>query len=336
LSIQLIDSFGRTINYLRLSITGRCNLRCLYCMPHGISTRNSCAGEMNDEKNDEISFEELLRICRILSGIGISNVRVTGGEPLLREGAPEFISQLKKIAGIKRLSMTTNGLLLAEHLPALAAAGLDAINISLDTLDAETFRRLTGYAGLEKILSAVDSAVELGLSVKINCVAMKGINENEIPLIAALAKNKKITVCFIELMPLGVASAIKGLPVSGIVSSLEDAFGHLAADAADVQSGPAVYHKLEGFIGRIAIIAAVSQRFCSGCNRLRITAVGELKPCLASPLSIDLRRLVKEACDSEIEQAVRELVLKKPAGHNFGAAAQAQKYSEAEMFRIGG
>ena len=329
LSTKLIDSFGRTIDYLRISITERCNLRCLYCMP------SDCSGKI---AGDEVMrFEDLLRICRILASIGISTVRVTGGEPLVRKGVADFIKEIKSIDGIKRVNMTTNGMLLGEHLQSLAAAGLDAINISLDTLDNEKFRHLAGREGLAAILPAIDRALALGLTVKINCVPLRGFNEEDIVRIAALAKDKKIGVRFIELMPLGAAAAMQPLPVNETAALIEKAFGQLTPSAVKPGSGPAVYYTLPGFAGYIGIIGALSSRFCEDCNRMRITSAGILKPCLASDIGIGLRQLLKDnASDREIEKAVRELVRKKPAGQNFTAASEKAKLGKIEMARIGG
>jgi len=336
LSTILTDQFGRTINYLRLSVTDRCNLRCLYCMPiEGI-------GRIT---HDEVMrFEELTRVCRVLARMGIGTVRVTGGEPLVRKGVANFVGELKALEGIERVTMTTNGVLLGEHLETLATAGLDAVNVSLDTLDDERFRRLTKGGGMSGILPAIDRALALGLEVKINCVPMRGFNEEDIVRIAALARDRNIAVRFIELMPLGIAAEMQPLPIGEVVALIEKNFGSLTTSPA-TGSGPAVYHGLPGFAGQIGIIGALSRGFCEKCNRLRLTAAGILKPCLSSDLGVDLRRLVRDnASDGEIEGAVRELAGKKPAGHSFGGVAAGasvgagakQDHRSKEMFRIGG
>jgi len=336
LSTILTDQFGRTINYLRLSVTDRCNLRCLYCMP---------AEGVDRIMHDEVMrFEELIRICRILASLGIGTVRVTGGEPLVRKGVASFIRELKAVEGIGRVTMTTNGVLLGEYLKALVASGLDAVNVSLDTLDEGRFRRLTKGGGVNGILSAIDRVLGFGLGVKINCVPMRGFNEEDIVRLAALARDRNIAVRFIELMPLGVAAGIQPIPIGEVVALIEKNFGILTASPV-TGSGPAVYHNLPGFAGQIGIIGALSRGFCENCNRLRLTAAGVLKPCLSSDLGIDLRSLVRDnASNGDIERAVRELVGKKPAGHSFGgvisgASADAdarQDHRNKEMFRIGG
>ena len=328
---MLTDPFGRTIDYLRLSVTDRCNLRCLYCMPGKGIDRLSHA--------EVLRFEELLRICRILAGMGIGTVRVTGGEPLVRKGVTGFVGELKASAGINRVTMTSNGVLLGEYLQTLASAGLDAVNISLDTLDNGRFRHMTGGVGPGGILPAVDMALALGLEVKINCVPMRGFNEKDIAPLAGLARDRNMAVRFIELMPLGAAAKMQPLPVDDVVNIIENAFGPLTASAVKPGSGPAVYHTLPGFAGHIGIIGALSRGFCENCNRLRLTSAGVLKPCLSSDLGVDLRRLVRDnASDKEIEGAVLELVGKKPAGHSFGGVlpATVREHRTKEMFRIGG
>ena len=340
MSAILTDQFGRVINYLRLSVTDRCNLRCLYCMPY--------EGVDRITHDEVMRFEELIRICRILASMGIGTVRVTGGEPLVRKSVANLVGELKNIDGIRRVTMTSNGVLLGKHLETLVAAGLDAINISLDTLDEKKFRYLTKGGGIADILPTIDRALGFGLGVKINCVPMRGFNEKDIVRLAALARDKNIAVRFIELMPLGAAAEMQPLPIGEVVALIEKKFGPLSAApsttlSAQAGSGPAVYHNLPGFVGQIGIIGALSRDFCENCNRLRLTVAGILKPCLSSDLGIDLRRLVRDnACEDEIRGAVRGLVAKKPAGHSFGglisgaSASTKQDHRNKEMFRIGG
>ena len=320
---MIVDSSGRTINYLRLSITDRCNLRCRYCMP---------AEGVEPLSHDEVlRFEEVLRLCRILAALGINVIKVTGGEPLARLGTADLIRELKSITGVGHVTMTSNGVILGKYLPALAAAGLDAVNISLDTLDEKKYLELTRTAGIADILPAIDTAMELGLRVKINCVPLKGFNEDDIVKLAAMARDRDITVRFIELMPLGAASELQPLPAGEIVSLIEDEYGHMEQSAAKLGFGPASYYTLAGFTGHIGLISAVSRCFCSSCNRLRLTASGLLKPCLSSDLSLDLRGLVRgNFSDGEIAEAIQKLAAAKPAGHNFGGA------NDINMFRIGG
>jgi len=288
--------------------------------------------------SEVMDFDDLVSVCRILARLGVRTVRVTGGEPLVRTGAAEFIRDLKAVAGIKRVTMTTNGVLLGEeNLRALSAAGLDAVNISLDTLDRERFARISGCGGFENILPAIDAALELGMSVKVNCVPLGDFNEQDIPAIAELARTRNIAVRFIELMPFGPAAEMRPFPIREVASRVEAAFGKLMQVPVKLGEGPAVYHTLPGFAGHIGIIGAVSRGFCEDCNRLRITAAGTLKACLDSTAEIDLRGLLaNKASEREIEAAIVDLVRRKPAGHRFASAGEERKREAAELFRIGG
>jgi cyclic pyranopterin phosphate synthase len=339
--MNLIDSLGRKIDYLRLSITDRCNLRCLYCMP--------VQGIDNISHNEVLRFEELLRICRILAGMGIRAVKITGGEPLVRKGAVELIKEINSINGIEQVTMTSNGVLLGEYLPALSSAGLKAVNISLDTLDEKKFLHLTRKQGFKNILPAIDKAIELGINVKINCVPLRGINEGDIVKLAALAKEKSIAVRFIELMPLGVASVMQPIATDEIISMLKKTFNDMTESTEKPGNGPAIYYNIPGFKGLIGIINSTngstsstasggfsSQSFCKNCNRLRLTAAGIMNPCLASNIGLDLRSLVRSSIsDEKIAKAIQELIEKKPAGHNFDKNNK-HEHQNKEMFRIGG
>jgi cyclic pyranopterin phosphate synthase len=324
------DSFGRTIDYLRVSITDRCNLRCVYCMPpEGVDLM---------PHNDVLRFEEITRICRVMAGMGIKKIKVTGGEPLVRRGAVDFIRSLKKLPGIENVTMTTNGMLLGECIDALADAGLDALNISLDTLDKTNFRRITRceeYEGLDKILAAVSRAAKRRLSVKINCVPLRGINEGDIAKIAGLAKDRAVAARFIELMPLGAAAALRPIPADEVKNLLEKEYGRLNPAEVKLGNGPAAYYTLPGFSGYIGFISALSRAFCENCNRLRLTASGLLKPCLSSDINTGLRSLLRGGVtDSELERAMSETILRKPLRHNFGGGLL--EHGKKEMFRIGG
>jgi cyclic pyranopterin phosphate synthase len=285
--------------------------------------------------HDEVlRFEETLRLCRIMAALGIKAIKVTGGEPLVRRGVTSLVGELKSIKGIDHVSLTSNGMLLGEQLESLVAAGLDAVNISLDTMDGERFRQLTGTEGLNKIISAIERAVELGLKVKINFVPIRAFNEEDIVRIAALASNRDITVRFIELMPLGKAVTLQPLPVDQVMSLLEREYGPLKPSTMKLGNGPATYYTLQGFASHIGFISALSHSFCQNCNRLRLTASGLLKPCLSSDLSLDLRSLVRNgASDEEIVDSIQKFVTRKPAGHSFGISSEA---SNINMFSIGG
>jgi len=319
----LIDPFGRILDYLRVSVTDRCNLRCVYCMPpEGVSWK---------PHDTMLTFEEILRLCGIMADLGIRKIRVTGGEPLVRRGMASFLGKLKDIRGIERVALTTNGFLLAAYLD--EAEPLNAlpagVNISVDALDPERFRRITRHetAGPAEILPLVGRLLEKHIQVKINCVPIRGFNEEDIVPLAALARDKDIAVRFIELMPLGSAAAFEPVPGKEIAALLEKHYGDLVP-CADVQgSGPALYYSLPGFTGKIGLINALSHGFCETCNRLRLTSGGLLKPCLSNDLSLDLRELLRRgASDGELSAAINSAVFKKPRFHTlsefYGTPAQ--------------
>jgi cyclic pyranopterin phosphate synthase len=280
--------------------------------------------------NSVLRFEEMLRICSVLAGMGISVIKITGGEPLLRQGVTSFVKELKKVNGIHHITLTSNGVLLEEHLPALAEAGIEAVNMSIDTLNKERFQWLTRSDMAVNVLSVIGKAAELGIRVKVNCVLIRNFNEDDIAQLAGLAKDMHIAVRFIELMPMGIAAELQPLPADEAISLIEREYGTLQACTEKLGNGPAVYYKPPGFKGHIGFISAMSRSFCESCNRLRLTATGMLRPCLSSDLGLDLASLVREgASDKKLEEAMRNLVAQKPAGHHFG-------WVNENMFRIGG
>jgi cyclic pyranopterin phosphate synthase len=282
-----------------------------------------------------------------MADLGIRKIKLSGGEPLLRREIAAFIAALKETPGIEQVTMTTNGILLGGELEKLVDAGLDAVNISLDTLDGETFCRLTRWdecrngcqGGLDKTIRAIEEACAAGLRVKINCVPLRGINDHEVAAIAALAKDRPLAVRFIELMPLGSAEAFEPLGGEETAALVEKQYGKLVPFVGKLGNGPAEYFAPEGFAGAIGFINPISRGFCESCNRLRISSLGFLKPCLSSDLGLDLKALIRSgAGDGELEAALRDIVLRKPAHHcfsevygNCAAAGPPQ-----EMFRIGG
>ncbi|WP_010259667.1 GTP 3',8-cyclase MoaA [Treponema primitia] len=338
----MIDRYGRIIDYLRISVTDRCNLRCVYCMPaEGVEWK---------PHGDMLSFEEILRLCGIMAGMGIRKVKVTGGEPLVRKGVAGFIAKLKTIPGIEQVTITTNGILLEEFFDEAAADGagrpVDGVNISLDTLDPERFSRLTRTAsdafvrgqGLPAILRALDRAQTLGIPVKLNCVPLRGFNETDLAGIAALARNVNRAVRFIELMPLGSAGSLEPIPGAEVAAMLEQAYGKLIPYTGRLGNGPAEYYSLPDFAGKIGFINAVSEGFCETCNRLRLSSGGILKPCLSSDTGKDLRALLRGgAPDADLAAAVAELVAQKPPSHNFSAVYERERTNHVSgMYHIGG
>ncbi|MCL1813878.1 MAG: GTP 3',8-cyclase MoaA [Treponema sp.] len=310
---MLKDSFGRTLDYLRVSVTDRCNLRCVYCMPpEGVEWK---------PHNTVLSFEDFLRICRIMAELGIRKIKVTGGEPLVRRGVASFIKNLTELPGIEKVTLTTNGLLLSAYLDEAEAMGAlpAGINISLDALNPEQSKQITRNDNTvpQAILPLLDRLLGKNITVKINCVPIRNSNEEEILPITALAKDKNIAVRFIELMPLGFAAASKPVPGGEIAALLEKTYGALTPYSGVSGSGPAVYYKLPGFEGTIGFINAISSGFCETCNRLRLTSGGFLKLCLSDDLGLDLKELLRAgASDKEIAHAITEIAAKKPRYHN--------------------
>lgn len=277
---------GRTIDYLRISLTDRCNLRCRYCMPCAVPSV---------PMDEVLAYEEICEITRAAALEGIHHVRVTGGEPLVRKGCPDCVRMLKEIPGIETVMLTTNGVLLKEALPELLLAGIDGINISLDTLKREKYREITGYDGLPHVLEAIEACVKAGIRTKINVVAAREINETEIVNLAELSKQYPVDVRFIEMMPIGYGKCFHGLDNREVLSQLKERYPGLteAKTVPGAGYGPAVYVQIPGFPGRTGLISPIHGKFCKDCNRLRLTSVGRLKYCLCYEDSEDLRALVR-------------------------------------------
>ena len=328
----LRDGFNRPINYLRISVTDRCNFRCFYCMPKD--------GVPFKSHEEILTYEEIALVVRAAADLGITKVRLTGGEPLVRYGFVNLVKMLAKIPGIDDLAMTTNGVLLAQHAVALKQAGLRRVNVSLDTLNPERFARITGVAAFDKVLAGIEAAEAAGLTpVKINVVAVKGVNDDEIIDFARLTLRRNWNVRFIELMPLGCAPASNAdgyLPVQeikeivGTVGTLDpyppvvqvqkpsgrEGESGLATPTCLDGNGPARYYRLPGAVGTIGFISPVSEHFCFNCNRLRLTSDGRLRPCLLWDDEIDVRSALRAgATADEIRQLLVDAVIMKPKGH---------------------
>ena len=324
---MLKDSFGRTIDYLRISVTDRCNLRCRYCMPEDIERL---------PMEEILTYEEIAFVCGQAAALGIDRYRITGGEPLVRKGCPALVSMLKKIPGVRQVTLTTNGILLSDYLDELLEAGIDAVNVSLDTLDREQYKAITGRDGLEKALASVRQAAGK-LPVRINCVVQRGLNEDAPERLAALARELPLDVRFIELMPLGAARDLQTVPNGEVLRTLEERYGKSAEDPEARGNGPAVYRRLEGFSGRIGFISAVHGKFCGSCNRLRLTSTGELKPCLCYGDVIPLREILRDGRGEKgerIREKIREAVRSKPAAHCFERRTEITE--QRKMAQIGG
>ena len=322
----MFDSTRREIHYLRLSVTDLCNLRCRYCMPDGVEKL---------EREAVLTYEEFLRLAALFAQCGIDTVRVTGGEPLVRKNVAQLVAGLKAIPGIRKVTMTTNGILLAQQLPALLAAGLDSVNISLDTLRPEVFRQITARDEFAAVQAGLRAALKSGIPVKLNCVPQAGVNEGELEDLAALAENRPLQVRFIEMMPIGYGAAMPC--ISG--PELRQRFAHRWPELqplteAAFGDGPAVYYTVPGWQGSIGFIAAVHGKFCASCNRVRLTSQGFLRPCLASEAGCDLRALLRSgADDTQLLAAIRETIWAKPREHHFEDSSMP---ATRGMYRIGG
>ena len=317
------DRLGREIDYIRISITDRCNLRCGYCMPE--------CGVPSVPHDMILSFDEIVRLVKIFCSLGIKNVKITGGEPLVRKGVVDLIKEIKAIDGIKKVSMTTNGILLSEKLEALAKAGLDGVNVSLDTLERHKYLRITGFDGLDTVLKAIDECRAYPeIKVKINAVTLADYNRGEICALADFAADKGVDLRFIEMMPIGLGMEFDGYSQDEIMVVLEEAYGPAKTINEKLGSGPAQYYGFEGFKGRIGFISPMSNKFCGSCNRIRLTSEGLLRPCLGSDGGIDLRKPMREGTsDDELVLIIREGIKNKPAGHCFSA-------TDSLMSKIGG
>ncbi len=323
----MIDKNGRSIDYLRISITDRCNLRCMYCMPE------EGVGAM--EHAQILSFEEIVRIVRIMTGLGILHLRLTGGEPMARRGCLDLARRLHEIPGIESISMTSNGILLMDKVRQAKESGISSLNISIDALNPGTYYSLTRGGDVRKALCTFYQALDEGMKVKINTVPVRGINEDDLAPIAELARKDPVCVRFIELMPIGAGSRMERIPTGEVRRKLEDLFGAGVEDTRTYGHGPARYVKFPGCAGSVGFIRAVSHEFCKTCNRVRLTADGQLKLCLNHTKGIDLRDMLRAgADDTEILDAVRSAIGEKPARHAF--YEQISDHEERSMNEIGG
>ncbi len=305
-----VDSFNRSISYLRVSVTDRCNLRCVYCMPP--------EGVPWVPHENVLRYEEIVRVVRVGAEMGITKVRLTGGEPLVRAGIASLVAMIAAIPGVDDLAMTTNGILLAQYAEELAKAGLHRVNVSLDTLRPERFRAITRLGSLEDVERGLVAARAAGLEpVKVNTVLMRGVNDDEIVDFARRTLREPFHVRFIEEMPVGAATEMRFLPVGEARERIEAAFGPLEAAHHRIGNGPASYYRIPGAEGTIGFISAVSEHFCHQCNRLRLTADGRLRPCLLSDAEIPLREAMRGGVsDDELKQIILAAVAAKPVGHH--------------------
>ena len=318
------DRFGRTIEYMRVSVTDRCDLRCRYCMPQGCEKL---------PMSQILTYEEITRICRLCAELGIRKLRITGGEPFVRPECVKLILMVSRIPGIDEVCVTTNGQKLAEYIEELKDIGIAGINISLDTLDPDRFTYMTGGGVLDKTLEAIDLAAGSGIRTKINSLVIRDFNEDEIEALAEFAFRKGIDVRFIELMPVGKADPAKGVPNSEVLGILKKKWPDLGADDCARGAGPAVYYSRPGVKGSVGFISAMHEPFCGKCNRVRLTSQGQLKPCLCYEDGTDLRPLLEKS-DEELKQVIAKAVYNKPEAHCFSKSVS--NIEHRMMSQIGG
>jgi cyclic pyranopterin phosphate synthase len=325
--MHLLDSYRRKINYLRLSVTDRCNMRCIYCMP--------AEGVEKLRHADILSYEQFLLIAEAAVTLGIEKIRVTGGEPLLRNGILDFLARLGRLTGLKQLVLTTNGVLLAGMAEALREAGVQRLNISLDSLRREMFAQLTRRDLLPEVLAGIDAAEKAGLPYKINMVVMRGRNDQEIFDFADLTRHRDCTVRFIEYMPTLKQQGWRNLVVPGeeILQRLCERFPLRPLDRGKL-AGPAREFGIDGAPGRIGVIAPLSGHFCETCNRIRLTASGKVRTCLFSDREHDLEPLLAQNSVAAIAAALHRLVSDKPASHRLNHDAAG--HTAFPMAEIGG
>jgi len=341
---MLRDGFGREIDYMRISITDRCNLRCRYCMPDGVE----CVPMARI-----LTLEEYARIAACGASLGIRKIKVTGGEPLVRRGCCDLVRMLKEAAGIEKVTITTNGILLERYLKELAEAGIDGINISLDTLDPSLYSALTGGGSLSVVLKGLEHALGLcldrGIPVKINAVSLElkevaerlgcGYDGPGWTELLEIARKYPVDVRFIEMMPIGYGKQFKSLNHERLLAELKGLYPDLEKDGRVHGNGPAVYYRIPGFLGGIGFISAIHGKFCGGCNRVRLTSQGYLKSCLCYEDGEDLRAVLRGGGSEKekaagLVEAMRRVILAKPMAHCFEHPEQVTEHGN--MVKIGG
>jgi len=324
------DNYLRSIDYLRVSITDKCNFRCVYCMPEeGIQLKNH---------HEILRLEEFLRIIKVAAGLGVKKIRLTGGEPLVRKGVVDFISKIKEIPGIEDIALTTNGALLADMAGALKKAGLNRINISLDTLVEEKFTQITRVGSLATVMKGIEKALAVGFEpVKLNVVVIAGFNFDEVLNFVALTKDKPLHVRFIELMPIGETDEWdkkKYISAGEILDIVKQEY-QVVNSTGIKGAGPAKYMSIPGHLGSIGFITAMSNHFCNQCNRMRLTSEGKLRPCLHGDQELDLKALLRSNCsDQQLAKVIVKAIKEKPLQHRLKEKELSPR--EKMMFQIGG
>ena len=322
------DARGRAVNYMRLSVTDRCNLRCRYCV---------CEERPFIPHQDILRYEELMELMALAPRLGISKVRLTGGEPFARKDFAGFVEAALLTHPELDIRLTTNATLMAPHLPRLAAAGLKSVNISLDTLDPAKFKDITGRDFFGRVRAAIDAALAAGLRVKVNTVAARGVNDDELPAFLAFAAEHRVQWRFIELMPMGGCWGGDIWPAADILAEA-GRLATLTPVARNAHSGPAEVFAIAGGLGEIGVISPVSNHFCNSCNRVRITSDGHLRTCLFSDVQYRLRPALRHPAlgPDAVERIIRAALVHKPLGHELLAARKAARVCRSAMSSIGG
>lgn len=325
---RLVDGFGRTLKSLRVSVTDRCNLRCTYCLPED-------SKDFGHSK-DYLSFDDIVRLVQASCRLGVDRVRITGGEPLLRPNVTELVARLKRETAVRDLAMTTNGILLARHANELAQAGLDRLTVSADSLSPERFEKITRWGALNDVWEGVRKAAEAGLRpVKINVVVLRGMNDDEVDSWVELTRDHDLIVRFLELMPIGEGAqpqnAERFVNLVEVRDRLKSTFGLVPADGPG-GNGPARYWQVPDSKGVVGFITPMSESYCDTCSRLRITATGELRPCLAYDIGVSLREALQSGDDAAVDAGFRHAAEIKPEGH----AWRSGQITQIRMSGIGG
>ena len=305
----MIDKFGRKVDYLRISVTENCNLKCIYCIDDNI---------LNTYKNDILSDDEIVKIATECASLGIKKIRITGGEPLVRKNIENLIYRLHNIKEIEEIYITTNGVLLNDKIEIRKENGLTGVNISLDSLNKDRFKKLTKFDKLKEVLLSIDKALELGLKVKINTVIVDDINKDEIIDFVKLTKDKNIDIRFIELMPIGAAKKYKGISNEEILNIIKNNFKNIQVENKSKRSGPANYIRVDNYKGKIGFISPISNCFCEDCNRIRLTSTGFLKKCLHYNYGIDLKKHIRSnISNKDLKELIYLNIYDKPQNHLF-------------------
>lgn len=319
----MIDKFGRNIHYMRISITDRCNLRCSYCMPKEIESM---------PMSQLLSYEEIIQVCTAGVSLGITHYKITGGEPLVRKNCEQLINGILAIPGVKEVTLTTNGILLKNMAQKLFSSGLRHINVSLDTLDNDLYKQITGFDSLTSVMSGIKEAVNVGLKVKLNVVLTKDNPFSEKLLL--YAQSLGVIVRFIEMMPIGFGRNQEGISNLELLTMLEAKYGKLELLSNSLGNGPAVYYQIPGFSMPIGFISAIHGKFCHLCNRIRMTAQGEVKSCLCFEHAIDLRTPLRAHDYERVRELLEMSILQKPQEHVFEDWNSITE--EKNMIQIGG